>query len=184
MVARGAGVYGRASRLGRNVMRQVMLGGLGLAGLVLALAALTGEPGQAERARTLTPWQQHLLSGTASQALDERTQSRATHPRAEQAATADVRCPANRGANVRVNQHCQSLSDPDLAGRAQAQNETAIAQDPRRPERMVASSNDYRTGDGNCVTDFSADEGRTWRDSTPATSRFRRACARPRRRRA
>ena len=66
--------------------------------------------------------------------------------------TAETGCPANRGSNVRVNQNCQNLSDPDLAGRGQAQNETSIAQDPRNPRHIVASQNDYRRGDGNCYS--------------------------------
>src|SRR4051794_662681 len=39
-------------------------------------------------------------------------------------------CAENRGDNVKVNQNCQNVSDPDLAGRGQAQNETAVAIDP------------------------------------------------------
>ena len=35
---------------------------------------------------------------------------------------------------------------------------------------MVASANDYRTGDGNCYTSYTGDGGRTWQDSTPPTS--------------
>ena len=46
-------------------------------------------------------------------------------------------CPVNRGSNVRVNQNCLNLTDPDLQGRGQAQNETAIAQDSGDPRRMV-----------------------------------------------
>jgi hypothetical protein len=68
---------------------------------------------------------------------------------------------------VRVNQDCLNLTDPDLQGRGQAQNETAIAQDPNDPDRMVASSNDYRRGDGNCYSYYSSDGGRSWKDSTP-----------------
>ncbi len=56
--------------------------------------------------------------------------------------TSETGCPANRGANVRVNQNCLNLTDPDLQGRGQAQNETAIAQDPNDPSRIVASQND------------------------------------------
>ena len=73
----------------------------------------------------------------------------------------------NRGANVRVNQNCLNLSDPDLQGRGQAQNETSIAQDPNDPATSSPSSNDYRRGDGNCYTYYSSDGGRSWQDSTP-----------------
>ena len=72
----------------------------------------------------------------------------------------------NRGANIRVNQDCQNLTDPDLAGRGEAQNETAVAQDPNNPAHLVASQNDYRRGDSSCYTAYSADGGRSWADST------------------
>ncbi|MDQ6907418.1 MAG: exo-alpha-sialidase, partial [Chloroflexota bacterium] len=56
--------------------------------------------------------------------------------------------------------------DPDLQGRAQAQNETAIAQDPRHPDHLLASFNDYRRGDGNCYGAYSLDGGKNWTDTT------------------
>jgi hypothetical protein len=71
---------------------------------------------------------------------------------------------------VQVNQDCQNLTDPDLAGRGEAQNETAVAQDPNDARRLVASANDYSRGDSNCVTYYSSDGGRSWRDSEPPTS--------------
>ncbi|GAC1327503.1 MAG: sialidase family protein [Chloroflexota bacterium] len=76
--------------------------------------------------------------------------------------TEDDNCPQNRGSNVRVNQDCQNVSDIDLSGRGQAQNETSIAYDPRNPRHMVASFNDYRRGDGNCGGSFSLDSGHNW----------------------
>ena len=76
-------------------------------------------------------------------------------------------CDRSRGDNIKVNQNCESLSDIALAGRAQANNETSIAFDPYNPSRMVSSSNDYRRGDGSCVTYYSSDRGRNWNDSTP-----------------
>ena len=42
-------------------------------------------------------------------------------------------CPRNFGPNVLVNQNCLNVTDPDLQGRGQAQNETAIAQNPFNP---------------------------------------------------
>ena len=115
------------------------------------------------------------MSGFASRALDQRVAPGALAPQARQmrpapggvGSTSEAGCPANRGANVRVNQNCLNLSDPDLQGRGQAQNETAISQDPNDPSRIVASQNDYRRGDGNCYTAYSSDDGRTWTDSTP-----------------
>ncbi len=53
------------------------------------------------------------------------------------------RCSENHGNNVKVNQECLTVSDPNLQGRGQAQNETSIAVDPknaesrrREPERL------------------------------------------------
>jgi hypothetical protein len=76
------------------------------------------------------------------------------------------KCDGQRGSNVKVNQNCLNLSDSDLQGRSQAQNETAIAQDPNAPNHLVASFNDYRRGDGTCGAAWSVDGGETWQDST------------------
>jgi hypothetical protein len=70
------------------------------------------------------------------------------------------------GSNVKVNQNCLNITDEDLQGRGQANNETAIAQDPFHPSRLVASDNDYVRGDGTCGASYSRDHGRTWNDST------------------
>src|SRR5215831_13403242 len=75
-------------------------------------------------------------------------------------------CPRNFGPNVLVNQNCLNVTDPDLQGRGQAQNETAIAQNPNNPRQMVAGFNDYRRGDGTCGTAFSGNGGSSWTDST------------------
>jgi hypothetical protein len=75
-------------------------------------------------------------------------------------------CSVNRGNNVKVNQSCENLADPALAGRSQAQNESAIAIDPNNPDHMVASQNDYRRGDGNCYGAYSLDHGKHWADTT------------------
>jgi hypothetical protein len=79
----------------------------------------------------------------------------------------DRGCPTDRRSNVRVNQDCQNLSDTDVAGRGQAQNETGVASDPNDPSSLVASSNDYRRGDSGCISYYSDDSGNSWRDSTP-----------------
>ena len=75
-------------------------------------------------------------------------------------------CSANLGSNIKVNQNCQNVSDPDLQGRGQAQNETSIAVDPMNTNHLIASSNDYRRGDGSCYSEYSLDGGRTWNDTT------------------
>jgi hypothetical protein len=73
-------------------------------------------------------------------------------------------CPVAFGDNVSVSRNCVNVSDPDLQGRGQAQNETAIAQDPSDPRRIVAGYNDYRRGDSTCGPDFSS--GASWQDVT------------------
>ena len=60
-------------------------------------------------------------------------------------------CPRNLGSNVKVNQNCLNVTDPDLQGRGQAQNETW----PSRRTRSTRANwwpgyNDYRRGDGTC----------------------------------
>ena len=75
-------------------------------------------------------------------------------------------CPVNQSSNIKVNQNCLNLTDPDLQGRAQAQNEESIAADPNQPNHMIASYNDYRRGDGTCGVSYSLDKGRTWNDAT------------------
>jgi len=75
-------------------------------------------------------------------------------------------CPRNFGPNVLVNQNCLNVADPDLQGRGQAQNETAIAQNPNNPRQMVVGFNDYRRGDSTCGTAFSSNGGSSWTDST------------------
>jgi hypothetical protein len=74
-------------------------------------------------------------------------------------------CPVNLSSNIKVNQDCLNLSDPDLQGRAQAQNETTIAVDPFDTNDLIAASNDYRIGDGGCFPSYSLDGGRTWNDT-------------------
>jgi len=76
------------------------------------------------------------------------------------------KCSSVLGDNVKVNQNCLNITDPDLQGRAQANNETSIAQDPFNTGHIVASDNNYIRGDGTCGAHFSLDGGRTWADST------------------
>ena len=146
-----------------------------VAGAVAALAGFgSGRSTPAARARPLAalqPIQQRLVSGFARSVVEQRA-GLAPNARAPQAMpgvqhTSATGCPVNHGANVRMNQNCLNLTDPDLQGRGQAQNETAIAQDPNNPDRMVSSSNDYRRGDGNCYSYYSGNGGKTWQDSTP-----------------
>lgn len=75
-------------------------------------------------------------------------------------------CSANLGNNVKVNQNCLNLTDPDLQGRGQANNEPSISVDPFDPRQLVASDNNYIRGDGTCGSYFSQNGGRTWANTT------------------
>lgn len=146
---------------------------LAVMGVAAALAGIGAQREAATAAETMsfTPLQQRLLSGVATAALAPATPAPLRSAQRERAAGGggDV-CPPRRAGNVRVNQECQNVADPDLPGRSQAQNEPAIAHDPNRPSRLVASSNDYRRGDLNCYAYASSDGGRTWSDSTAPMS--------------
>ena len=75
-------------------------------------------------------------------------------------------CSQRLGSNVKINQNCLNVSDPDLQGRGQANNESFISQDPFDRNHILASDNDYVRGDGTCGSAYSLDRGRTWNDST------------------
>ena len=75
-------------------------------------------------------------------------------------------CSSNLGGNIKVNQNCLNVTDPDLQGRGQANNETSIAVDPLHPTHLVASDNDYVRGDGTCGAAYSTTSGATWNNST------------------
>ena len=68
------------------------------------------------------------------------------------------------GGNVNMDTDCQNISDPDLAGRGQAQNETYISEDHFRQGNLLGTSNDYRRGDGGCFSYYSLDNGRSFQD--------------------
>jgi hypothetical protein len=84
--------------------------------------------------------------------------------------SAQGQCTSRLGGDVKVNQNCLNVSDPDLQGRAQANNEPSIAQDPMDPRHLVASDNNYVRGDGTCGAHFSLDGGGSWADSTVPNS--------------
>jgi hypothetical protein len=75
------------------------------------------------------------LSGFASFEAGIGVSAKAAHARvgARMNNAAVNLCPSNFGPNVLVNQNCLNLTDQDLQGRGQAQNETAIAQNPAQP---------------------------------------------------
>ncbi|HEX3761930.1 MAG TPA: sialidase family protein [Kofleriaceae bacterium] len=109
--------------------------------------------------------QKRILSGFLSYELDLSAQFTARTLRNYQP-RGKAECPINRRSNIKVNQNCLNVTDPDLQGRAQAENEPAIAADPNQPDHLVASANDYVRGDGTCGSYWSSDGGRTWQDGT------------------
>jgi hypothetical protein len=87
-------------------------------------------------------------------------------PRLRTSTSSSLLCPSNIGSDVLVNQNCLNVTDSNLQGRGQAENETAIAENPSNPSQVVASFNDYRRGDGNCYGAFSGDGGSSFTDTT------------------
>src|SRR5690242_10804998 len=54
-------------------------------------------------------------------------------------------------------------------GRGQAQNETAIAQNPFDHSQLISLFNDYRRGDSTCGAAYSRNGGSSWTDATLPT---------------
>jgi hypothetical protein len=75
-------------------------------------------------------------------------------------------CDGRRGTNIKVNQGCQNVSDADLNGPGQAQNQPWITVNPNNPRQVVASYNDFRRGPGTCGLSYSHDGGAHWADTT------------------
>jgi len=140
-----------------------LLGSTALA--VTSLVVLNGSGAQASPFgfAHLNKIQRRIVSGLLSMELNPADVSnRAAAPRAPRRAPTSAACTNHFGNNVKVNQNCLNLTDPDLQGRAQAQNETWLAADPNNASHLVASYNDYRRGDGTCGVSYSFDDGKTW----------------------
>ena len=136
---------------------------------LVALGSATALVGGVATARAVQPdplgeFQERLVSGDAYTELANPNTPTGNPHGHKHHGNAD--CASRLGSNVKVNQNCLNLSDPDLQGRGQAQNETAIAIDPSNPNRMVSSYNDYRRGDGTCGISYSSDRGNSWTDAT------------------
>src|SRR5712691_7092705 len=114
---------------------------------------------------TLSPIQKRILSGFASLELNADDPGNSLREPTSYSPRGQAGCPENLASNIKVNQNCLNLTDGDLQGRGQANNETAIAQDPLQPNHIIATSNDYRRGDASCFNSYSRDSGRTWNDS-------------------
>ncbi len=116
----------------------------------------------------LSKIQQRHVSGLLSTVLngeDPANTARRAVPNTTRPA-APAPCANQFGANVKVNQNCLNISDADLQGRAQSQNETWAAADPNNLDHVIATYNDYRRGDGTCGVSYSLDGARSWADAT------------------
>jgi hypothetical protein len=144
--------------------------------LVVLPASSTITTAQALQFKDLNKIQRRILSGFASTELTQpagadaaaRTQAAAARrasPASNYFPSPTRACASHFGDNVKVNQNCLTLTDADLAGRAQANNETSIAQDPLHPSRIVASDNNYFRGDGSCGGHYSLTRGDAWNDN-------------------
>ncbi|MGN6167510.1 MAG: exo-alpha-sialidase [Solirubrobacteraceae bacterium] len=149
--------------------RALVLGAVAvLTGCVVAIAS-GGSSVSTARTLKLTKLQRRILSGFASFELGQTAgneasaRTRATNftPISNPAAAA---CPTHHGSDVKVNQNCLNVTDSDLQGRGQAENETSMAVNPRTGQ-LVATYNDYRRGDSTCGPSFSSG-GTRWLDST------------------
>src|SRR5678815_2392077 len=116
-------------------------------GLLASAPASPTPPAQHPTLAHMSKIQRRILSGFLSYELDPSVQASAQALRNYQP-RGNGDCPVNRGSNIKVNQNCLNVTDPDLQGRAQAENEPAIAADPNQPDHLVASANDYLRGDG------------------------------------
>jgi hypothetical protein len=152
--------------------------GFAAAATALALVALplAVSPGSSPARATgmsydkLSPLQKRLLSGSGALALQDTANSSSFHPTYTPRNVGLNGCQDSLGSNLKVNANCQNVTDTDLAGRGQANNGPSIAYDPNNPNVMVATANDYRTGDSNCYSYYSRNGGHSWQDSTPPTS--------------
>lgn len=133
--------------------------------LVIMLLATTGSA--QVQGRSLTRLQKRMLSGSLSQTLEPASNAPISASRFLSLSTVSTTtlCAGNFGANILVNHDCQNLSDTALAGRGQANDEPAIAQDPNNLAHLIASDNDFRLGDTGCTAASGLMSGSSWRDS-------------------
>lgn len=158
----------------RKSRRVAALAGTATLALIPVLALGNGDATASSFGyQNLNHIQKRLVSGLLASELDTAaaSQARSVAPLRAGALAAPQRpgpngCRLRRGTNTKVNVNCLNLTDPDLQGRGQAQNETWMAADPARPAHLVASYNDYRRGDGTCGVSYSLNGGATWADST------------------
>ena len=129
-------------------------------------AAATGASAKPFGYAKLTPAQKRHVSGLLSVELGGAGVRTAAPANSSFTAVTPPGCDVNLGSNIKVNQNCLNLTDSDLQGRGQAQNETWVSVDPLNPRNIIATYNDYRRGDGTCGVSYSTNGGKNWADAT------------------
>jgi hypothetical protein len=152
----------------KSKVRALVVGIVITALLTAVGLTLTSGHGITASAAGLNKIQQRLIDGLASSELGQSgAQSKTSSLSLSYFPNvADDQCATKLGSNIKVNQNCLNLSDTDLQGRSQAQNETSIAENPFNTSNLVASYNDYRRGDGTCGVSYTLDGGSHWNDAT------------------
>lgn len=112
----------------------------------------------------LAPIQERILSGTGAMELGTDADHHEKSP--SNYYPSQDECQQHFGSNIKVNQNCLNLTDPNLQGRGQAQNETAVAQNPFDPSKIISTYNDYRRGDGHCYGSYTLNNSNEWNDTT------------------
>src|SRR3954470_9968357 len=123
----------------------------------------------------LTKTQKRLMSGFAAAEVDQArgalARRAAPSPKRYGSSAGNFYFPSGSrgcsytlGGDVNMDTDCQNVTDPDLAGRGQAQNETYISEDHYRAGNLLGSSNDYRRGDGGRFRYYSLDQSCQFQD--------------------
>ena len=102
---------------------------------LVAALLLVGAAGSGQVARGIRPTiapeiQERLLDGLADFELSPTGDAKATSKLKNYVSSKNDGCGLKDANNVKVNQNCLNVTDTDLQGRGQAQNETSIAIDP------------------------------------------------------
>jgi hypothetical protein len=132
----------------------------------IQLAGSTGATAQPFGYNKLTPTQKRHVSGLLATELGGAGARPATAAPPSVRPASAPGCGGRIGNNVKVDQNCLNVSDSDVQGRGQAQNETWASANPANPRDIIASYNDYRRGDGTCGVSYSTDGGGSWADAT------------------
>ena len=153
----------------RRAAAMLAAGGLAL-GAAVALSSQNAAAATFGYQNLNSVQKRHVSGLLAAELGGAGNQARAAAPLAPAAAVPQVPgpngCPVKLGSNVKVNQNCLNLTDSDLQGRGQAQNETWVAVDPNNSSHVLSSYNDYRRGDGTCGVSYSLNGGKSWADTT------------------